>query len=345
MVISFRVSLALMLPGALWAQAPSLEPLSALPGRTPVLFAEIQDVALMGDGGVVVLDLGNRTLYRFSAAGRFVDSLGRRGRGPGEFQFPAGVVPAPGGGFGLLDIGTRALLWWTPSGTHRAQTPLLGDGVPIELRSGFRGEAWIKAQSFRDGQFQFGAVPLEGGELTPGSWLRVTSDAASSPTCPFCPWTPWPSGGVVVAAADTAYILTHLRADGTRGRTWTRSAPARRRSAEELRELAARLRRGPGGGASNPEAGAGAAPAATPWLPRVASLGVDGHGRLWALVHHGGETRAVIDVFASDGRFLTTLRPGPSAHRMRVAGDRVALWGSDPSDEPAVWVFRIREQP
>lgn len=345
MVISLRLAAALMLPGTLMAQAPTLEPLATLPGRAPILLAEIQDVALLEGGGVMVLDLGNRTLYRFSAAGRFVDSLGRRGRGPGEFQLPAGIVPATGGGFGILDIGARTLLWWTPSGTHRTQTSLLGDGVPIELRSGSGGEAWLKAQSFRDGQLRFGTVPPEGGEVAPDGWLTVSSDAPAGLTCPFCPWTPWPGGGVVVAAGDTAYILTHLRADGTRGRTWTRSAPARRRSAEELRELGARLRRGPGGGAPNPEAGAGAAPAVSPWLPRVASLGVDGRGRLWALVHHGGEARAVIDVFASDGRFLTTVRPEPSAHRMRVSDDRVVLWGVDDSGEPAVWAYRIRERP
>lgn len=337
----------LFLPTLLASQAtsiPSLVPTVSLPGPGPILFAQVQDAVPTADGGVLVLDLGNHALYRFDTAGRFLDSLGRRGRGPGEFQVPAALVRTGDGGMGVLDITLRVVLWWDRRGRHQSQASLPADWALVDLREGNGNAAWIKSQSFRDDQIVFARV--RPGEVLVDSTMHIVTPAGARNgggpglTCTFCPWTPWPGGGLVVAAGDTVYALTHLGPDGLPGQVWSRRVPARRRSAEEISMLAGQLRRGPGGGAPNPEGGGGA-PAVSPWAPRVASLGVDSRGRLWALVHHGGEAQAVLDVFSPDGAHLATIRPPAGAHRMRIEGDRFVAWGLDVNDEPVVWGYRI----
>lgn len=339
-------SVVLFLPSLLASQATSTPLLVlgvSLPGPSPVLFAQIQDAVPTADGGVVVLDLGNHALYRFDAAGRLLDSLGRRGRGPGEFAVPAALMRTADGRMGILDITLRGVLWWDRQGRHQSQASLPADWAPVDMQGGNENVAWIKSQRYQDNQFVFGTVGL--GRASVDSTMQITTPAGLpvrglAMTCTYCPWTPWPGGGVVVAAGDTLYTLTHLAPDGQSGRVWGRRVPAKRRSAEEIRVLAGQLRRGPGSGASSPEGGRGA-PAVSPWAPRVAAVAVDDHGRLWALVYHGGETQAVLDVFSPDGAYLATVRPAPGVQRMRIEGNRLVAWGLDASDEPTVWAYRI----
>ncbi|CAN5867053.1 hypothetical protein BH23GEM3_BH23GEM3_15150 [soil metagenome] len=56
------------------------------------LFA-VNGAAVLPDGGIVVANGGTQELRFFDREGRFARSVGRRGGGPGEFQFP-GLLPA-----------------------------------------------------------------------------------------------------------------------------------------------------------------------------------------------------------------------------------------------------------
>ncbi len=55
-------------------------------GDGPTAFANIAGVARLSDGSIVVADAGAQELRVFDATGRFVRRMGRRGRGPGEFD-------------------------------------------------------------------------------------------------------------------------------------------------------------------------------------------------------------------------------------------------------------------
>lgn len=173
----FRQAIALLVfPSLLASQAtsvPSLVPTVSLPGASPILFAQVQDAVPTADGGVLVLDLGNHALYRFDAAGRFLDSLGRRGRGPGEFQVPDGLVRTADGGMGVLDISLSSVLWWNRQGRHESQTSLPADWAPVDLRGGDGNVAWIKSQRYRENQVVFGNVRL--GRAYVDSTTRITT--------------------------------------------------------------------------------------------------------------------------------------------------------------------------
>lgn len=57
------------------------------------IFQSISGVRQLTNGGVVVLDRGFGEVRFFDARGRFLRRLGRRGRGPGEFQLGPFLVP------------------------------------------------------------------------------------------------------------------------------------------------------------------------------------------------------------------------------------------------------------
>lgn len=77
--------------------------------------SSVIDVALMDDGSVVVGDGANQELRRFSAAGEFLGSSGRRGQGPGDLSYLESISVCAGG--------------WLAALQPRRVTVFAGDGV------------------------------------------------------------------------------------------------------------------------------------------------------------------------------------------------------------------------
>jgi hypothetical protein len=70
-----------------WHLSPSpLLSLGVVDQGGPEEFSRIQDLEILDDGGVAVANGGSEEVRIFSADGRHVGNLGRRGRGPGEFS-------------------------------------------------------------------------------------------------------------------------------------------------------------------------------------------------------------------------------------------------------------------
>jgi hypothetical protein len=74
-------------PKAVWRLDPlPLLQIGGADGTGPTEFAHIWDAARTGGGGVVVTDEPVQELRVFDAGGRFINKMGRKGRGPGEFN-------------------------------------------------------------------------------------------------------------------------------------------------------------------------------------------------------------------------------------------------------------------
>ena len=52
------------------------------------LFYRIRDVNVDAQGNVYVVDMGNFRIQKFDSSGRYLQSIGRQGQGPGEFELP-----------------------------------------------------------------------------------------------------------------------------------------------------------------------------------------------------------------------------------------------------------------
>jgi hypothetical protein len=89
-------------------------------GSPNYTFARVADIAVGRDGSVLVMDVpfptGSALLRLYDANGRFVRNLGRRGRGPGEFETPSAVASMPDGRFLLLDRLNRRISVYSDQG-------------------------------------------------------------------------------------------------------------------------------------------------------------------------------------------------------------------------------------
>ena len=68
------------------------------------------DIALDAEGNLFVLDTGNHRIQKFSPSGDYLTTIGRKGQGPGEFNYP-----------GSLDIDENGVLVVASSFIHKIQ--------------------------------------------------------------------------------------------------------------------------------------------------------------------------------------------------------------------------------
>ncbi|MEZ4422137.1 MAG: 6-bladed beta-propeller [Gemmatimonadota bacterium] len=87
----------------------------------------------LSDGRVVVGDQGTRQLKLFSPDGRFLQSVGRDGEGPGEFRSVFGLWVTAGDTLVVWDIALARLTRFDAAGRHIASRALPGDPTPPVL--------------------------------------------------------------------------------------------------------------------------------------------------------------------------------------------------------------------
>ncbi len=63
---------------------------------------------------VLVADLHNHRVQKFALDGTFLTSLGRRGSGPGEFEYPMAAAVAADGTVFVADFGNNRIQKWQP---------------------------------------------------------------------------------------------------------------------------------------------------------------------------------------------------------------------------------------
>ena len=87
------------------------------------LFQSRVGIAVDGEGRISVVDFGNRRVQVFDKNGSFVRTLGRVGQGPGEYEFPSGVMVDAGGNVSINDA-ARALISFSPDGLFQKRVAL-----------------------------------------------------------------------------------------------------------------------------------------------------------------------------------------------------------------------------
>lgn len=309
-----------------------------------VSFGTLQNIDIGPDGGIAVVDQGNGVIYRFTSAGKLRDSLGHKGRGPGEFVAAAGLGIGPGGEVALVDISTRRFTQWNADGSLKGSSQVTG-GMPIDLY--WRGAAPIVGiLNFGPGiQSQARFVAATNGDIAYGAAAIASypdparEEYPTAISCGMCRRASTPDGKLLAAAPDTFYRISEVGADGKALRTWKRGdIGAGERTKEEADALQARIAAGPGGGQRPPP---GLPVPNLKYRPRVQAMGIDAAGRLIALVSNAGSTSPVIDVFAGDGKFLGTIKPAEELRALVVRGNRVVALGESKDGEHLLHVYRI----
>ncbi len=94
------------LSGSVWGTEATLVPeitIGQLDGPEEYLFGSVRSIAVADDGTVHVLDLQAQHVRVFDSLGVYVETLGRRGEGPGEFTEAEAVAALPDGRVAVRD--------------------------------------------------------------------------------------------------------------------------------------------------------------------------------------------------------------------------------------------------
>ena len=112
---SLRIFLAM--PAAIVLASCGGDAESAMPGgetrlatleldaTAPVSFSYLSGVRELSDGSLLAADPTSQVLLRVNLEAGTVDTIGRQGAGPQEYEGPDGVFPLPGDSTLLVDLG------------------------------------------------------------------------------------------------------------------------------------------------------------------------------------------------------------------------------------------------
>jgi hypothetical protein len=95
------------------------------------------------DGRFVVLNAGSQELRYYDAHGRYLESVGRAGEGPGEFRNPGRLRKTSDGRLQVWDASLMRVSFFDPEGTFLSSTQLLPSGDEM-----FPGDDWILGQNW-----------------------------------------------------------------------------------------------------------------------------------------------------------------------------------------------------
>jgi len=99
-----------------------------------VLFYMPTNIVFDSQGNMYILDTGNHRIQKFDPDGKFITSIGRKGQGPGEFQYPISLDVDSEGYLYISDSGNQRIQILNPDGTDHKTIQMVKEAVgPIKI--------------------------------------------------------------------------------------------------------------------------------------------------------------------------------------------------------------------
>lgn len=93
-------------------------------------FPKGANIAVDDQGNLYVLDIGNARIQKYDSSGRYLQTIARKGQGPGELQFPSQLAFDSEGSLWVQDSFTRALSSFAVDGIFKKSTVLRANLQP-----------------------------------------------------------------------------------------------------------------------------------------------------------------------------------------------------------------------
>lgn len=305
-------------------------------------------------GLIYVLDRLGSQVAVFDSTGAVIRTMGRKGGGPGEFQFPGSLIVTPAGEASVFDFSKQALVKFAPDGTSLPQFSLQPYGFPAgQIRT--NGDTLVMV------------IPTGGGEnekfrvqnlriVSPRDSLTIARDSVPTPgmtmfKCvgmnippPFASDLAWNSNGSLVAVTHRVPYTIDFFRGGQLVSSIRRAITPVTATTEHVRKLypeGMTVQFG-GGGKCTIEAediieklGAGGD------VPFIRAIAFGPDGSTWVERYTFKEEERKLDVFGPDGRYLGTL--AGHALPMGFIGDDIVLFPVEDAETGAtlVGLYRI----
>lgn len=315
------------------------------------------------DGAIVVGD-GTGELRFFDAAGRFVHAVGRKGRGPGEFQLPNRIARIHGDSLAVWDATLQRMTVFDSAGVlGRTAEPRFGAGFfpdvvaifgdgGVAIKTGSNARAMGRRSGMVEDSAGFAVLGPDGAMVRdlgriPAGEVYVTHAGStygwSNPPFGREIYTAGSPDAFYVADGGTGRITVHA-ADGRQVRiidspfaarpvTSADLRAARREKLDEISDPARRalVERGLDGAPS---------PARTPSLGAIAT---DADGQLWVQEYpRPGAAEVHWAVVRPDGRVAARVRLPRGWLIHQVGGDWLLAGSRDQDDVEHVHLLPLR---
>jgi hypothetical protein len=270
-------------------------------------------------GNIYVLDPDAFHVEVFDTAGNHVRTLGAKGGGPGELQFPGSLFVTPAGEVNVFDFGKQALVKFGPDGTLLPQFSLQPYGFPQSDIS-ITGDTMIFLIPSTGENEKFRVTRLR--MISPRDSLELARDSAATPgmvmfKCvglnippPFSREISWGSRGARVAVTRRVPYIVDVYDGGKLVSSVRRSIPFEEAKTEHVSRLypdGMTVRFG-GGGQCTVTAediieklGTGGN------VPLIRDVAIAPDGSMWVERYGFQDETPRVDVFAANGRYLGTL--------------------------------------
>lgn len=277
------------------------------------------NTAVDGRGNIYVLDWDAQRVHVFDSAGARVRTLGKRGSGPGELQFPLALSVSRAGVVRVGDVGKRKFVQWNAEGEllEEIAFPQRFTGGSV----GWTDSGMVIPVFAVDGQHVL-LIDNAGAEQTLAAVSGQKGKELSLKSCGmgftnmkpiFSPDLVWAvAGDRVLIARNPDYVIDEF-VGGRLVRSIRRSVPPRAATAE-----AAKASFGDGMRVRT-EGGVRVCDVAevveqqgfAPHLPTVGRMTIAPDGYLWVQRYTVDKKKAAaIDLFDSDGRYTGTIDDG-----------------------------------
>ncbi|MBL0179623.1 MAG: hypothetical protein IPP98_10935 [Gemmatimonadetes bacterium] len=321
---------------------PSLV-LPSIGANDSVNFGSTKFVARLANGELAILDESSQTIRVFGADGKSLREIGRRGEGPGEFQFPMWLGECRPDTLFVIDPATARISLFDSQGQFVRQHPFKSRGSMMACD--------VTGQVLRLDIIGSTEMPSEQSPLYQGTVTLVGFDAPDRvlDTIPLYRnrpmgqqgWIASANGTVYVGRGDSGFVESWRPGDSARTRHPLGTAGRAPTAAQYQAEIERWLRM-----LSRPEDRVRPreilekipAPAA---MPAFRALVADPTGAVWAVTSPTGDAVTVLEGIDSLGRPFQPLRLPGDLDVHAVGRNHIVAIAEDADGSQRILVFKL----
>ncbi len=326
-------------------------------GDSNYVFGQIEDACITPSGNILVLDMAKLNIKSYSPDGEYLETIGRQGSGPGEFQFPMSMAALSNDYLAVSDRMGGALMFFDDSLDWEHDITDFFPRPPFILEAADNSAlvGLLPAFDREAGDMGYSIIRVENSSEPTAVYYEITQSFDPSHMGPLgletAPaFTVDDSGNVFIVLHSTDEIsITGYIKSGEEYLSITEQVGPSLKTEEEIAQeeedfdemitrRGAHGRRGPMGGMSI---------SFDPILyrPAVADLGADSEDRLWVRL---GSFRYpfynVYDTTSGELLFTASLEsddPDIDDWRIRITPNGMITWVSDPINYPTLNVLEL----